>query len=86
MYIVPTTGSLYAQYNNNFPVYSQSLTTLNVYNQGVSTNWTPTPDSFPVHATTIDGAETWMCHQHHTSLPVPQAPRITTFSSHLHTL
>eukprot|EP00957_Ditylum_brightwellii_P153138 11656389-Ditylum_brightwellii.AAC.1 len=47
MYIVPTTGSLYVRYNSNFLVYSQSLTTLSVYNQGVSTSWTPTPDSFP---------------------------------------
>eukprot|EP00957_Ditylum_brightwellii_P141503 10779305-Ditylum_brightwellii.AAC.1 len=61
MYIVPATGNLYVHYNSDFLVYSQSLTTLNVYVQGVSTSWNPTPNSFPVHATTIDGAETWMC-------------------------
>ena len=27
-----------------------------------------------------------MCHQHYTSIPVPHAPTITTFSSYLHTL
>eukprot|EP00957_Ditylum_brightwellii_P102091 7781795-Ditylum_brightwellii.AAC.1 len=59
MYIVPTIGSLYARYNSSFLVYRQSFTTQNVYNQGVSINWTPTPNSFPVHATTFDGAVTW---------------------------
>eukprot|EP00957_Ditylum_brightwellii_P075927 5771024-Ditylum_brightwellii.AAC.1 len=58
MYIAPTTGRHYVQYNSDFLVYSQSLPTLNVYNQGVSASWTPTPDSFPIHATTIDDAET----------------------------
>eukprot|EP00957_Ditylum_brightwellii_P123770 9435310-Ditylum_brightwellii.AAC.1 len=86
MYIVPTTGSLYVRYNSDFLVYSQSLTALNVYAQGVLTSWNPTPDSFPVHATTIDSAEIWMCCQHHTSIPISQTPAITTFSSYLHTL
>eukprot|EP00957_Ditylum_brightwellii_P091669 6980244-Ditylum_brightwellii.AAC.1 len=57
-----------------------------MYNQAVLTSWTPTPDSFPVYATTINGAVTWVCYQYHTSLPIPQAPRITTFPSYLQTL
>ena len=86
MYIVPASGSLYVQYNSGFLVYSKPLTAPNVYVQGISTSWNPTPDSFPVHATTIDGAETWMCHPHHTSIPIPQTPLITMFASYLHTL
>eukprot|EP00957_Ditylum_brightwellii_P088886 6768372-Ditylum_brightwellii.AAC.1 len=43
-------------------------------------------DSYPIHTTTIDGAETWMCCTHHTLLPIPRTPQVSIFNTYLNTL
>eukprot|EP00957_Ditylum_brightwellii_P074625 5670846-Ditylum_brightwellii.AAC.1 len=53
---------------------------------GTTVSWNPTSNSYPVHATTIDSAETWMCCTHHTLLPIPHTPQISMFNTYLNTL
>eukprot|EP00957_Ditylum_brightwellii_P144263 10991106-Ditylum_brightwellii.AAC.1 len=61
MYIVPEENSLYVGHNNGYLQYTQSNDNIRVFRDGTKVQWEPINNSFPVHTTTVNGANTWMC-------------------------
>eukprot|EP00957_Ditylum_brightwellii_P088912 6770677-Ditylum_brightwellii.AAC.1 len=60
MYIVPEENSLYVRHNNGYLQYTQSNDNSRVFRNGTKVQWEPINSSFLVHATTVNGANTWM--------------------------
>eukprot|EP00957_Ditylum_brightwellii_P084868 6453257-Ditylum_brightwellii.AAC.1 len=85
-HIVPNDQRVYVRYNDSFLQYKQSTVNQNVFIDGTATRWDPATASYPVHATTADGTETWTCEPYHTSIVHLPPPIITTFESYLSTL
>eukprot|EP00957_Ditylum_brightwellii_P042358 3207205-Ditylum_brightwellii.AAC.1 len=61
MHTVPEGNSLYVRHNDGYLQYIQSNDNCRVFSKDTSVQWEPTNTSFPVHATTVDGANTWIC-------------------------
>eukprot|EP00957_Ditylum_brightwellii_P097334 7413427-Ditylum_brightwellii.AAC.1 len=61
MYIFPEENSLYVRHNDGYLQYTQSNDNNRVFRDGTKVQWEPINDSFPVNATTVNEANTWMC-------------------------
>eukprot|EP00957_Ditylum_brightwellii_P201888 15327675-Ditylum_brightwellii.AAC.2 len=86
MHLDDTEQCLYVQNADCYYQYSQSTCNPRVYEQGLSVTWTPTDLSYPVHAMSIDGSDTWICQCHHTMPLPPEPPLVTNFASYLDAL
>eukprot|EP00957_Ditylum_brightwellii_P046611 3536496-Ditylum_brightwellii.AAC.1 len=83
MYIVPEENSLYVRHNNGYLQYTQSNDSSQIFIDGTKVQREPINNSFPVHATTADGANTWMCQQFHTTIPTFQDNTVSSFDSYI---
>eukprot|EP00957_Ditylum_brightwellii_P096350 7338471-Ditylum_brightwellii.AAC.1 len=64
----------------------QSSNNPKLYVNGVTSQWVPTCNAYPVHATSVDSAKTWMYKPFYIDIIQPPPSIIATFDSYLNTL
>ena len=77
MYIVPEENSLYVRHNNVYMQYTKSNNKNWIFRDGTKVQWEPINNSFPVHATTVNG------EPFHTTVPTFQDNTVSTFDSYI---
>ena len=82
-YIVLDQLCIYVRQATGFIQCTELSNNHKLYIHGITSQWTPTDNAYPVHTTSVDGAKTWICRNFHTDTIQPTTPIITTFESYL---